>query len=595
MKALARNLVAVLGVAGCATTAVAPVRPITIDRGFPTRSDLVSVAKTPLLPREQALDNGHYVARWDLAGPFPDQAGSPPSKDEDAFAASIARRLEARQSDAVLTPSMRCYARELGRFVARHGQLPEDDLQAFAAGRCGVIPITPSLVYALPPDVPTDEALSGFIDGLVPRISTVPSPEGVAKSAPASEIGLWTGSENGRHVMLAAFGVPKVRLVSVEPLGGAASAVRIRGAVLSNIAWLRGYAGDGVLGVKRCEPTLHAGAVLPDFDLTCPVSVDDAYAVFDLLAAEPQAVLGRQTLVLVLSTGRPITSTFESLAIERGAAGPDLLDRFNALRARLHRPALHEVPLQSQTARTLVPHYFAAAADQNWAMLDRITLGMMAGWDVTGPLRDAQFLSFRGASSDRGANFLSQLFFFPSNRAVLLDEDARWIALASAEDDRKRAIWGLLTTYTTFEHRSYPDVERDLLDDLDRQRHAHGKRPVHRVKLADVAKVLDAVMDRLARGQLDPMQGLEEALRTLTHRLQRPFQGRVACSLALDNFRPVYDGALVEGDDVAVATKVGFYAAPGDHWGQYVSYVIYGTMLDAERGPVPPKGSVPRR
>jgi hypothetical protein len=335
-------------------------------------------------------------------------------------------------------------------------------------------------------------------------------------------------------------------------------------------------------------------AVLPAFDLTCPISAQDPYAVFDMLAAEPQAVLGRQTLMLVLSTGRPVTPTFESLAIDDGPSGAVLLDRVNALRARLHRPALHEVPLQNETARTLVPHYFAAAAHGDRATLDRITLGMMAGWDVSGPLRESQFLSFRGAS-DTGANFLSQLFFFPSNRAVLLEADATRIALASVQDDRKKAIWGFLTTYATFEPRSYADVERDLLDDLDRQRSVRGRPPAHRVQMPDMARVLDAIIERLARGQLDPVQGLDKALRTLAYRLQRPFQGRVACAMAIDNFRPVYDGTLLDADDVAVAAKIGFYAAPGDHWGQYVSYVIYGTTADAERGPVTPKAQAPSR
>jgi hypothetical protein len=65
--------------------------------------------------------------------------------------------------------------------------------------------------------------------------------------------------------------------------------------------------------------------------------------------------------------------------------------------------------------------------------------------------------------------------------------------------------------------------------------------------------------------------------------------------MAIDNFRPVYDGTLIDADDVAVATKVGFYAAPGDHWGQYVSYVIYSKTADAERGPVTPKALSPSR
>jgi len=596
MKARAL-FVAALGIAAC--TKVSTVRgPAVIDRGFPSRSDLASLAKTPLLPREQAFDKGQFVARWELAGPFPDPPWLPPSREpasqNDALAASVAERLERLRSHAVATPSMLCYAREIGRFVARHGRLPEDDLQAFAAGRCGVVPVAPAMVYALPPEAPTDEAIFDFIDKLAPRISAVSSPSAEKNAAPLAELGLFTGHDQGRHVVLAAFGVPKVRLTAVDSAAGK-STVRIRGTLLSNTAWVRGFAGHGPLDVRRCEATPQTTAVLPEFDLTCPLAPEDPYAVFDMLAAEPQAVLGRQALMLILSTGRPPTSTFESPVPVDGQGHADLLDRFNDLRARLNRPKLQDVPLQSETARALVAPYFAAADNGDYATLDRITLGMMAGWDVSGPLREAQFLSFRGATDDGNAAFLRQLLFFPSNRAVLLDANATRIALASVEDDKKKAIWGLLATYTSFEPRSYPEVEEAMLDDLDRQRQLRGRKPARRVRLRDITQVLDVAMDRLARGQLDPMQGLEKVLRTLSYRLQRPFQGRVAYAMAIDNFRPVFDDALTDADDVAVTVKIGFYAAPADHWGQYVSYVIFGKTADSERGPVTPKALSPTR
>src|SRR6185503_8436475 len=103
-----------------------------------------------------------------------------------ALARAVAERLAQRKSGIVLTESMGCYAREMGRFIARHGQLPEDDLQAFAAGRCKVVPIAPSFFYSLPHGaLPDDDAVKFFDDAT----REVPS---------SSELGIWVGSEAGR-------------------------------------------------------------------------------------------------------------------------------------------------------------------------------------------------------------------------------------------------------------------------------------------------------------------------------------------------------------------------------------------------------------
>jgi hypothetical protein len=38
---------------------------------------------------------------------------------------------------------------------------------------------------------------------------------------------------------------------------------------------------------------------------------------------------------------------------------------------------------------------------------------------------------------------------------------------------------------------------------------------------------------------------------------------------------------------------VGFYAGPGDHWGQYVSYIVFGPTSDMNRGSTIPKRGAP--
>ena len=563
-------LTAFLMLGGCAGGSA--VQQAVIDRGFPSKSQLAEVVRAPLAPREQALQKGLAVDRWELAGPFPDKADSAPWRGEDALARAVADRAEARKGGVVLTESMQCYAREIGRFVAHHGHLPDDDLQAFAAGSCGVVPIAPSFLYNLPLEEPPSVAVAAFFD------------EVIAKTPSSSELGVWTGSGIGRHVLLAAFGVPKVKLRSIEPIVDGGRRVRVRGTVLDRTGWLRAYTTVGSMGFHACETARDVPSVLPDFDVICHVAGGDAYAVFDMLAAAPEAVLGRQVLMLVLPTGGKTPSTFQSLRVDGLPAQGSLLDKFNAVRAQIGRTPLREVPVQSQTAYTVIPHYFAAAAKGDLGSVDFITLGMMAGWDVPGPLRDSQFLSFRGSLDHGSASFWSQLLFFPSNRAVLFDADAKQVALGMMRDEKQNGLWGLLTTYTPFEPRAYPEVEKELIDELDRQRRARGKGPVVRIDMIEVQKVLNVAMEKLARGDIAPRSGLEQTLRTLSRRTQRPFNGRVSYAMAVDGWRPSFDGDLVEADNIAVACKVGFYAPSGHHWGQYVSYIISGTSFDLNRG-----------
>jgi hypothetical protein len=569
--------------AGCASRrAVRPaVQPAVIDRGFPSRAELAKIMKAPPPPREEAFKKGLAVDRWDLSGPFPDRPSSAPLTGGDALARGVAERVEAQKSGVLLTESMFCYAREIGRFIARHGQLPEEDLQAFAAGRCGVVPVTPSFLYTLPTDPPSSAALMEFVDDVL------------TKTSASSELGVWTGSEAGRHVAVAAFGVPKVKLTSIERVPGDARAVRIRGTLLNPAGWLRGYTTSGATSFHTCRPARDVRAVLPEFDLTCAVTVEDPYAVLDVMSAAPDAILGRQMLTLVLRTRDDFPSTFQSVRVDGAAVGPTLLEQINGVRAALGRAPLREVELQSQTARALVPRFFAAAAENDFAVVDFIALGMMAGWDVPGPLRESQFLSFRATVNENAPGFLSQMLFFPSARAAVLDPDAKQVALATVNDKKTNGLWGLLATYTAFEPRAYHDVETELLNELDRQRQARGKPPVTRLDIPETRGVLEHIMEKLATGDITPLQGLERTMRTLSRRTMRGFNGRVSYSMAIEGWRPRYDAALVDADDVAVMCGVGFYAGPGDHWGQYVSYIVFGSSSDMNRGSTIPKRGAP--
>lgn len=555
--------VASMGMAaiGCGGAAAGGV----LEHSFPSKAKLDEVAHAPPPSTEKAAENvGLAVDTWNLAGPFLPAPSSTAFTGDDPLTRAVVKQLQSSKRPLVITESMQCYAREVGRFVAEHHKVPQVDLQAFIAGRCGVIPNSPSFVYWKVSNSPTPEFAAKEIE------------KGLAKVDGAAELGVWMGGSDKGQVVAAAYGAPKVKVGSVKVLREGGTLLRVQGRVLAPTGWLQGYASLGSLGSSKCAATPRSTAVLPDFDLQCALGREDAYAVFDLIAGAPEALLGSKVLSLVVPVGGEIPNAYTSIAVSGAQGAKDgLLGQINAVRSNLKSAPLEEIPAQSRTAGVLVPHFFSASMDGDRHKLELITLGLMAGWDVPGPIRDSHLVSFRGTRGDNAPSFLSELLFFPSTRSILLDPDARKIALATMQDGKSRAVFGLVSTYTIFESRNFAAVETGLLDELDRQRQARGKKAIERVGGPDTDKVLDPVMSKLTRGETTPTGGLKDILDTYSQRLHREFHGTVYGTMMIDGWRPKFEGPIVDLDRIAVTAKVGFFVGQGANWGQYVLYLVY--------------------
>jgi hypothetical protein len=463
---------------------------------------------------------------------------------------------------------MRCYAREMGRFLAEQGELPQDDLQSFAIGRCGVVPNMPTVAYSRSSESLPLEQAAAFVA------------RSAKKGRGPSELGMWMGAGPKGHLVVAAFGSPQVKITSAVVTPGDDPFLHVQGRVLEPTASVRGYATAGELGFRTCGPMPGSTAALPDFDLQCELASDDAYAVFDMIAAAPNAVLSRQVLTLVVPVKGEMPATYTSLAVSvvpRSTGG--IVEQLAAVRAKRSLVPLQEVPAQSAWTAGLLLPYYATPIDEDSARHESIVLGLLAGWDVPGPLRDSQFIGFVGRAGDvRGT--LAELLFFPSNRSVLLDPDASKVAVATGQDANADVVLGLLATYATFEPRHDPAFEASLLDELDRQRQANGRKPVERAGGPETMRVIDHAMEKLSQGELTPADGLDQVVRTLRHRFHGSFQGQVFSTRGIDGWRPIYRGSLLDLDDIQVTVQVGYFAPQDSNWGQYVTYLIFRPTFD---------------
>tara|TARA_R110002096_G_scaffold436085_1_gene667091 strand:- start:6372 stop:8162 length:1791 start_codon:yes stop_codon:yes gene_type:complete len=556
---------ALLGIGLCGLVSACASNPTVIKHPFPKAGALDAIASRPAPDAAKTMESAPLsVSMWQLEGPFPDVLGTDKGVVlVDALHAGVDARLKTRRPNLALTPGMQCFAREYGRFLGTHGIAPQLDLQAFMAGRCGVL-ATPQVSYVerelaqtLPP---LDDATLDQLVGSLPARGQ-------------GELGVWLGSGERYHILLTAFAAPQLQLSTVSHSEGT---LRLAGTMRTATGWLQSHVTNGALGFRACTATPGSTAQLPAFDVSCSVNPSDANAVVDVLIGAPNALLGERVLSLVVPLSDPLSDTYRAaeFAAEfaRSATKGDLVRQLNAVRESMSLPPIVNVVDQSRTAAALLPHYFEAAAARDRKTSELIALGLMAGWRVEGPIRDANFVSFMARRGDRLASTLAELTYFPSTRSTLLDPEASKLAIATMEGADSDTLAGYITTYTIFEDRRYRHYEEAMLDELDRHRAAKNMGPVERV---DADKELDPIMTKLSKGRLTPSEGMNRALGAYAEKLGREFRGFTLGTMVIDGWMPTFPADLIDSKKVAVTARLGYYTGSGTNWGQYVIYLIY--------------------
>ncbi len=97
-----------------------------------------------------------------------------------------------------------------------------------------------------------------------------------------------------------------------------------------------------------------------------------------------------------------------------------MLGQLNDVRHAAGLPPLALEPKQSQVNQRLAPHLYQASTDGNTELQDRIGLGVLAGWDVEGVLRDGGVHSGSVTSTRSPGRYLSYTLESPFARFILL-------------------------------------------------------------------------------------------------------------------------------------------------------------------------------
>jgi len=540
---------------------------------FPSVEELESLAREGT-PEVGALVDEHFaeVERWTLTGPLPERVGEEPVRDPGPWEQLLLDVARDRAGLVVVSEAMRCVAREIGLFVRAHDALPGWGLRDFIVGRCGASGVglrMGTVAATVPPDAPDERIADGWGPQLAQAIR-----ENLGGGARAA--GIWFGRREDRGLALV---VTAERRARVEPTAVVASddgSVSIRGELLRPAQGLEAQVNQGRLGVAACEP--DPSVPLPRFALRCPVRDDDESA-WITVSARPAGRLLPDTALKILA--RPAGSparTWQRADYGGGGevASADafrerLVEAVNRLRAEEELPPLVLEPHESRTAERLAPLYMGAglgAVDPSAG--DLVALGLIAGWEVGGVIRDAGLGAFLALETRDLGLWLGEALLEPGIRSVLLSPERTRLAVGPIVSRDRPFLAAVVASYALYGDQDPAELREQFYVYLDRTLDRRGLRFPRRDRTLEAAAARHAV--RVAGGAATPREAAaalaDEAAAQLRTDVQVwPLEGSAADEVPLP-------AALLEGDTSRIAAAVTWYQPAGWPWGRTVVLLV---------------------
>ncbi len=357
----------------------------------------------------------------------------------------------------------------------------------------------------------------------------------------------------------------------------------IRGTLRRPAADAEALINRGDYGVARCPR--DSRVTLPRFAFSCRLGDNDTVAWVQIRVRREGRVLDVAAADLLAYEGdvskieyRPRPSG--PLAPVYDAAGftSALLVAVNRARADGKLPAVSLAVKQSAENARLVGTLIDANAKGKSDVSDGIALGLVAGWDVDGTIRSGQLLVAAVAPTRDAAAWLDFALERPIGRSVLLDPDARRIAIGPAVvDGGAPGLAAVVTSYALFESSDHEGDSTAMAEHVAARRAQLGKPPLAKIAVSGVfaeeAKLVLA-------GALEPSDALNVAMRSVAQRVAGRVQGFLVETNDLEH-APIPDD-LLRAPKGAFAVEVTHHRVKGAAWGQFV--VFYLLVVESRGG-----------
>jgi uncharacterized protein YkwD len=519
---------------------------------FPSQASLADLANSPAAPEQGEDRKTVAVDDWQ-----PGEAT--PSTEAEALAQKVARGKGGAQLDAELS----CTAREIGRFYAQHGAFPDQQLQAYMAGVCGSTQATFSAMVWAEPTTSVASRQAEWHDVIAKQL-------GQWLPASARQVGAAEISDGKTSVFAATMGQSDVEWESRSPVANDAGEVVLSGSIRSPAAFIFGLNTVGPNGEHDCYSDPRVAP--PRFRITCQLDAADNAAWVDLETLPPGRVLAHgfgRVLIRRPSAALSFSAPTKSLPPETVSNNAQFAQRLLALvnerRAQAQLPPLQLAPRQSETSARLAGHYFGGEGDADRA--DVIALGLMAGWDIQGgTIRNGNFYSNQLSGSLDPRRWLGFMLEQPSARRVLLDPQARAIAIGPTVQAKTATIGALVSTYQFYGSDDHQQDVQRFLSQLNERRRGLGLPAVQVVADADLNKAVKSV-----KTTHDPEGALSTALHQVVEREQHGVEGFYIEATDVDHV--TVPEALLR-PQVKLAISAAHHRYPDAAWGTLTMLVV---------------------
>jgi hypothetical protein len=558
---------ACLVLAACETAA--PSRPVI---QFPSSVELDAIAARPV-PTEGADTKRARSEGWRLEGPFPAPFSATAWTPTSPALTQLWTAFRERRPTAVFPETMACVAREIGRFYLGHDALPDDALTTYMVGVCGVAPTAIAIGSVQSEDSRADDlaSVATLRAGFVEQIEHV-----VPGNSPI-ESGVWLGRKGDHKVAFFVAGEPLMKIdraVSVPAEG----VMRIEGTATVAATVVSGHINRGRFGAEDCVSDISVA--LPRFRLTCLLKQEDPTAWIDAFYVPPGHVLGYPLLRMYVRPSDDLAvyqPDHFGLELAPGREGQSLsiavIKALNDVRTLAGLGPVVAAPFEMKRAELLAPHvaYADTSTTDGLTSLNRLTLGLLAGWNVGGDIRSGDFVSTRVAQAQSVQEWLWTSLQTPSARMTLMDPMIEQVAVALLAQDKRQGIWGMATSWSL--HHGL-DHQADVVKIYKRIIAARQRLGLPMVKrLASVAATLRGDLLRVHRRELTPMEALESSLQTAVDSYGVSMRGWVFEANSLDAI--TIPEELIARPDLALEVAVSHHRPPGAAWAQYVVLITY--------------------
>ena len=498
--------------AGCASSST---KRLTRESPFTKPAELDALQQRELRSDQLIEADGLRVDRWELSGALPTQVGMVALKAPyDALESALIESASSSANKQLrVTEAMSCVARETARFALTHqGQTPSASVSTFLRHRCGAVAISASIsswTFDLKPgqSFGPEELSAEFLDQVKEVIS-----QQFADSGPC-EIGMaLEQSEEGQAAVTLVAGS---RRVHVEPfrMVPAEDTITIQGEVLVEASQLEGSITQGEYGSRLCA--MDQRVSLPRFRMTCPVNRSNKSARVELMSSRESSILSNTIFSqLVWPAGlmedaysaSKARRVLEQHPVAEGLSEEQVyLSYVNRIREAAGVGPLTLAAAQSEAANALLPNLLDAERVADDASSTKITLGLLAGWDVVGDIIDAD-LRLQSNADGSILSMIEEIMLSPGGRRSLLSDESATLAVGHLREGSRLAA--ILLVYDFVIEESYDRRVARAWKSINTARGLAKQPPIKRSKKVS-SKAQRIISEKMASGEISYDEGLE--------------------------------------------------------------------------------------